>query len=210
MGFCLGRGGDRETGEREGKRKWGGTDLPPCTHAHKHTQNVLVQTHMRAHINAHSYSKPSGFHRHPITIRDDIWGAAQINQVKGKTRFRHLRETPDNERESTPLIEIGERERQRKEGGGQRRGSHTQEERREATHCCGVQNSERQGQRRDRQPSSLTRGATREGRKTRAPGLSYRSSNFKPAPKGNKERRKEKSGFCVLYGFLWTFSTKLH
>lgn len=33
--------------------------------------------------------------------------------------------------------------------------------------------SERQGQRRDREPSSLTRSTTREGRKTRAPGLSY-------------------------------------
>lgn len=45
------------------------------------------------------------------------------------------------------LIEIGEGERQRKEGGGQRKGSHTQEERREATRCRGVQNSERRGER---------------------------------------------------------------
>lgn len=50
-------------GEREGRRKQGGTEHPtPCSPLpHKH-------------INAHSPSKPSGFNRRPITLRDDIWG----------------------------------------------------------------------------------------------------------------------------------------
>lgn len=140
----------------------------------------------------------------------------QINRVKGKTKFSHLRKTPDNQR--APLIEIGERERQKKEGGGQRRGSRTQEERREATHCFSAQTP--RGRRGDREPSSLTDAQQERGERREPLGSLTHSSNFKPAPtKQEKQRDREKTErkkvwilslflWPALRGTLWTFKDK--
>lgn len=68
------------------------------------------------------------------------------------------------------MIEIGERKRQRKEGGGHKRGRHMVGKK-QAAHCPSAQ-SHRGKNRGKIELSSLT-DIQQEGRKTRAPRLSY-------------------------------------
>lgn len=84
-------------------------------------------------------------------------------------------------------------------GGGQKRGSHTQEEdRREATHRSGAH---------------TPRGKDRVRQLTDSPAQLH-SSNFKPAPiKQQQQRHKASTGperkKVFLCGFPWTFHQKL-
>lgn len=79
----------------------------------------------------------------------------QINKVKGKTRFSHLRETNQITRGSTADRDRREGEAKERGRGPKEREPHTEGKKRGNTPLQ-RSDSERQGQRRDRELSSLT------------------------------------------------------
>lgn len=139
----------------------------------------------------------------------------QINKVKEKTRFSHLRQTPNNQ--WTTDRQIGERGR----GNGKREGAkgegatHGRKEERQRTapafRLWEARTEDRQGA----QPTD--RRTTREGRKTRARGGQIHTqvtSNQLRQNKRNKERKKKVWILWRLLFFLflvaWTLHKKQH
>lgn len=96
----------------------------------------------------------------------------QINKVKEKTRFSHLRQTPNNQR--TTDRQIGEREGEATERGRgpKEREPHTGGKKR-GNAPLQHSDSERQGQRTDRELSPLTDALQERGERRELAGVRY-------------------------------------